>query len=251
MTTSTAHGRSATPRPRTAPRHRARSVGLLVAVGLVALACAMAGGRVVMGRALQPAVVSGPLPACRIDDLGAPHATLAEWDRTVLDTIYGLDRSYAPADLTPVGEAGIAGDGSVRAFVILDLEALHRAARRAGVGLSVSSAYRSYDDQTRTFDSLVRAYGGDYAVQSAARPGHSEHQLGTTVDVEGGTAWLAENAWRFGFVMSYPPARSPAHTCYKPEPWHLRYLGRDRAAAIHAAGVSPREWLWEHANDDS
>jgi D-alanyl-D-alanine carboxypeptidase len=251
MATSTAQGGSGTGRPRPISRRRPRSVGLVVAVGLVVLAGALIGGRAVLGRAIQAGVVSGPLPACRIDDVRAPHAALAEWDRTVLDTIYGLDRSYAPADLTPVGEAGIAGDGSVRAFVILDLEALDRAARRAGVDLSVASAYRSYDAQTRTFDSLVRVYGENYAVQSAARPGHSEHQLGTTVDFEGGTAWLADTAWRFGFVMSYPPARSPMYTCYKPEPWHFRYLGRDRAAAIHAAGVSPREWLWEHANDDS
>jgi D-alanyl-D-alanine carboxypeptidase len=250
MATSSAQTRSGTARPRPTSRRRTRSAGVVVVVGLVVLAGALVGGRAVLGRAMQAGVVSGPLPACRIDDVGAPHAGLGEWDRTVLDTIYGLDRSYAPADLTPVAEAGIAGDGSVRAFVILDLEALDRAARRAGVSLKVSSAFRSYDDQTRTFDSLVRAYGEDYAVQSAARPGHSEHQLGTTIDFEDGGAWLADNAWRLGFVMSYPPARSPVYTCYKPEPWHFRYLGRDRASAIHAAGVSPREWLWEHANDD-
>jgi D-alanyl-D-alanine carboxypeptidase len=249
MATSSAQGRPTITRPRAASRRRPRSVGLVVAVGLVALIGALVGGRAVLGRALQPGVVSGPLPACRIDDVAAAHATLAEWDRTVLDTMYGLDQSYGPPDLTDVAEAGIAGDGSVRAFVILDLEALDRAARRAGASLSVSSAFRSYDAQARTFDSLVSAYGEDYAVRSAARPGHSEHQLGTTIDFEGGAAWLADNAWRFGFVMSYPAARSPAYTCYKPEPWHFRYLGRDRAAAIHAAGVSPREWLWEHAND--
>ena len=234
-----------------ASHHRARSAGLLVAVGLVVLVGALVGGRAALGRALPQGVVSGPLPTCRIDDVGAPHAALAEWDRTVLDTMYGLDRSYAPTDLTKVGEAGIGGDGSVRAFVILDLEALYRAARRAGVDVSVASAYRSYDAQTRTLDSLVSAYGRDFALESAARPGHSEHQLGTTIDFDGGAAWLADNGWRFGFVMSYPPARSPEHTCYKPEPWHFRYLGRDPAAAIRTAGVSPREWLWEHANDDN
>jgi D-alanyl-D-alanine carboxypeptidase len=249
MGTLRTQGRSATERPRAAPRHRTRSAGLLVAVCLVTFGGALVGGRAVLGRAMQAGVVDGPLPACRIDDLGAPHATLAEWDRTVLDTIYGLARTYAPADLIPIGEAGIAGDGSVRAFVILDLEALDRAARRAGVRLAVNSAYRSYDAQARTFNSLVRAYGNDYALQSAARPGHSEHQLGTTIDFDGGEAWLADNAWRFGFVMSYPPVRSPEFTCYMPEPWHFRYLGRERAASIHAAGISPREWLWDHAND--
>jgi hypothetical protein len=36
-------------------------------------------------------------------------------------------------------------------------------------------------------------------------------------------------------------AARPRHSeHYKPEPWHFRYLG-----------VSWREWLWDHANDDS
>jgi D-alanyl-D-alanine carboxypeptidase len=207
------------------------------------------GGRAVLGRALETRTLSGPLPACGIADLAAPHATLDEWAVTLLDTTYGLDRSYVPDDLTSVTEADIAGEGSIRAIVILDLEALGRAARRAGAKLVVSSAYRSFDAQARTFDSLARAHGEAYALRSAARPGHSEHQLGTTIDFDGGEAWLADNAWRFGFVMSYPPARSPRYTCYKAEPWHFRYLGRERAASIQAAGTSPREWLWEHADD--
>jgi D-alanyl-D-alanine carboxypeptidase len=207
------------------------------------------GGRAVLGRGLETRALSGPLPACGVADLPAPHATLDEWAVTLLDTTFGLDRSYVPDDLTSVAEADIAGEGSIRAIAILDLEALGRAARRAEAKLVVSSAYRSFDAQSRTFDSLARSYGEAYALRSAARPGHSEHQLGTTIDFDGGEAWLAENAWRFGFVMSYPPARSPRYTCYKAEPWHFRYLGRERAASIHAAGTSPREWLWEHADD--
>ena len=110
------------------------------------------------------------------------------------------------------------------------------------------SAYRSYDDQRRTFDSLVEAYGRDFALESAGRPGHSEHQLGTTLDFAGNDRWLAERAWEFGFVLSYPLDRSPARTCYKPKSWHFRYFGRARGAAIQASGLSPREWLWEHAD---
>jgi hypothetical protein len=43
--------------------------------------------------------------------------------------------------------------------------------------------------------------------------------------------------------MSYPNA-STAVTCYDYEPWHFRYVGRDVAAAIHASGLTPREYLW-------
>jgi D-alanyl-D-alanine carboxypeptidase len=55
---------------------------------------------------------------------------------------------------------------------------------------------------------------------------------------------MAANAWRFGFVMSYP-AGTFALTCYDYEPWHYRYVGRDLAAAIASSGRSPRQVLWE------
>jgi D-alanyl-D-alanine carboxypeptidase len=237
-------------RPWQASRGRTRRIVIVASVALVAAI----GGLLNTGvNALEGAfgrsAFSGPLPACRIDDIGAPHATLADWGRTLLDPTYRLDRAYAPDDLVSTTEAGIAGVGSVRALVILDLEALSRAASRAGVTMGIESAYRSFDDQVRTFDSLARAYGIDFAQRSAARPGHSEHQLGTTIDFLGGEAWLADNAWRFGFVMSYPPARSPTFSCYKAEPWHFRYFGRARAATMRASGLSSREWLWQHADD--
>ena len=53
----------------------------------------------------------------------------------------------------------------------------------------------------------------------------------------------ARNAWRYGFVVSYPPGQR-AVSCYRSEPWHVRYLGRTRAAAIHVSGLVPRAWLW-------
>ena len=232
------------------PRRGGRVVRVPASVVLVALIGALLGhGVAAVDQAFRSSTFSGPLPACGVDDVAAPHASLAEWGQTLLDTTYAIDRSYVPDDLTPTGEAGITGGGSVRAFMIIDLEALGRAGRKAGQAISVGSAYRSFDAQARTFASLVRAFSHDYALRSAARPGHSEHQLGTTIDFVGGEAWLADNAWRFGFVMSYPPARSPALTCYRAEPWHFRYFGRSRAAEIESAGISPREWLWQHADD--
>jgi D-alanyl-D-alanine carboxypeptidase len=219
---------------------------VVIAVGPGGVAQTAAGA---FGLVLGRPAFDGPLPSCTVGDRPAPNATLDDWDRTLLDTEYTLARSYAPTDLVPVSETGIGGDGRVRALVVLDLAALGYAARKEGVDLAVESAYRSYDAQERTFDSLVAAYGREFALESAARPGHSEHQLGTTLDFDGGDAWLNENAWRFGFVLSYPADRSPERTCYKAESWHYRYFGRDRAEAIHASGLSPREWLWQHGDE--
>ena len=47
-----------------------------------------------------------------------------------------------------------------------------------------------------------------------------------------------------GFVMSYPQAHSPWTTCYQPEPWHFRYVGRETANLVEGSGLSLRAWLW-------
>ena len=64
------------------------------------------------------------------------------------------------------------------------------AARSAGARLAVQSAYRSYSNQKATFDYWVRVDGYATAIKESARAGHSEHQLGTTLDFRsyGGSA---------------------------------------------------------------
>ncbi len=215
-------------------------VSLSVPTGLAARAI-----RVVVGGP-GPTTADGPLPACRAGDILALHRDPDDWDRTLLDPTFTLAPQDQPSDLVPVAEADIPGEGSVRLIVIDDLRAMARAARLDDVHLRVRSAFRSFDDQVRTVDSLERAYGHAWTALSAAQPGHSEHQLGTTLDLDGGDAWLAAHAWEHGFVVSYPPARSPTFTCYKPEPWHVRYVGRAEAVAVHDSGLSLREWLWLH-----
>ena len=61
---------------------------------------------------------------------------------------------------------------------------------------------------------------------------------------------MAENAWKFGWVMSYPKGEGGALfsdvTCFHYEPWHYRYLGRKIAARVHRSGLTIREYLWKH-----
>ena len=145
-----------------------------------------------------------------------------------------------------------------------DLKALVKAARKAGVRLAVESAYRSEAQQHRTFAGWVRTSGEAEARRFSARAGHSEHQLGTAIDFKaagGGSPWtpafarsrharwLAANAWRFGWIQSYPPG-AETQTCYGAEAWHYRYVGRDVAAEVHASGMTLRAWLWLHPSAD-
>src|SRR4029450_5986853 len=79
-------------------------------------------------------------------------------------------------------DAGITGGGRVRSLAIADLRAMRLAARAAGKPIAVTSAFRSYARQAALFQSDVDLLGYDAALLHTARPGHSEHQLGTTID---------------------------------------------------------------------
>lgn len=202
------------------------------------------------------------LPACEYDDILTRYTSYSDWNRTLLDTIYRVPRSYVPPRLVSTSNAAIGGGGSVRRLVIADLAALARAARAADAGVRVISAYRSYATQKAIYQREVERLGVDGARAGVARPGHSEHQLGTTVDFgSAGTskdswqysdwaqtrpgAWMKANAWRFGFLMSYP-RNSRSVTCYRYEPWHYRYVGREMAAAVRESGLTLRDYLWHN-----
>jgi D-alanyl-D-alanine carboxypeptidase len=117
------------------------------------------------------------------------------------------------------------------------LRELLRAARTAGHKLRVESAFRSYEDQARLFSSIKE-------IGRAARPGHSEHQLGSTVDLHLPTgaslSWLAEHAAEFAFALSYPPNKQRI-TGYRPEPWHIRHVGRELALELRTTRLTLEE----------
>jgi zinc D-Ala-D-Ala carboxypeptidase len=179
----------------------------------------------------------------------------------LIDTTWRLPAGYAPRDLVAVARAGFAGEHLVRSVVIDDLAALRLAAEAAGVRLAIQSAYRSEAYQADVHRRWIAQLGVAQARAVSARPGHSEHQLGTAIDLRsadgppawdlpdwGATregAWVAANAAAFGFVISYP-AGERERSCYDYEPWHLRWVGRDVAAAVAAAGVPLRVYLHRH-----
>lgn len=207
----------------------------------------------------------GPVPECRLDDIMTVPRDYESWSTTLVDWLLKVSRRYEPPDLVPVSDAGIAGPGVIRAVAIDDLRALARAAARNGTPIAVNSPYRSYADQVASFNGWVNVDGYDDAITYSQRPGHSEHQLGLTIDfmtLGGGSAlqgdwatdpsgaWMAENAWKYGWLMSYPLGEGGAlfsdATCFHYEPWHYRYLGRAMARKVHNSGLTIREYLWRH-----
>ena len=106
-----------------------------------------------------------------------------------------------------------------------------------GVYLYVVSAFRSYDKQLSLYFKKIRSVKKQKAV---ARPGHSEHQLGTTIDFSGKNLkhllrysffytdegrWLRKNVKKYGMQVSYTK-KNEKQTGYIAEPWHIRYINK-------------------------
>jgi D-alanyl-D-alanine carboxypeptidase len=233
-------------------RH-ALAIGLVLGAGLVAAPAP----------APTPVAAIGPLPECRLAEIPTIPRDYDSWSVTLVDWLLTVGEDYVPPDLVPVSEAGIAGPGLIRQVAIEDLRAMAQAASDAGTPIAVNSPYRSYDEQVASFNGWVAVDGYDDAITYSQRPGHSEHQLGLTIDFMtkgGGSAlegdwattptggWMAENAWKYGWLMSYPKGEGGALfsnvTCFHYEPWHYRYLGREMAARVHESGLTIREYLW-------
>lgn len=204
-----------------------------------------------------PALGVGPLPPCQIKDIPANPSGYDNWATTLVDWTFTLGKDYKPPDLVSVSKGNVAGGGLVRQVAIEDLKALAAAAKANGTPLEAWSPYRTYATQTKLFNGGVSAYGYDAAITYWGRPGHSEHQLGVTIDFvsvgDSGLSsswestrtggWMAKNAWKYGWLMSYPKGKQDV-VCYHYEPWHYRYYGRDLAKKIHDSGLTTREYLW-------
>lgn len=150
---------------------------------------------------------------------------------------------YAPADL-------VSFDGFLlRKEAATQLRAMLASATTDGMPFSLSSAYRSYENQHETYQHWTSVNGSQSAADMvSARPGFSEHQTGLAVDLKiGGCAlecfkstpaygWLKKHAAYYGFIERYPEDLT-AITGYAPESWHWRYVGKDVALDMEQKGL--------------
>lgn len=165
---------------------------------------------------------------------------------------YSLPEDYEPDDLVFLEVPLYNNDKNNEANYLRKeaadaLKELFTAAKKEGYELIARSGYRSYATQASLYERYVEQDGVEAADTYSARPGHSEHQTGLTIDVTSDTVhggltelfgeteegkWVAENAYRFGFIVRYPQDRT-AETGYQYEPWHLRYVGVQAATEIY------------------
>ncbi len=163
--------------------------------------------------------------------------------------VYFLSENYVPIRLSEIPNKYQYSNTKqllIHADVLPHLTTMIEAASSTGVKLYAYSAYRSFAEQKALKGNYTVAYGAGTANSFSADQGYSEHQLGTTLDIItpgiGGVLesfdktaayqWMLKNAYKYGFVLSYP--QNNGYYIY--EPWHWRFVGVKLATDLNKQG---------------
>lgn len=167
--------------------------------------------------------------------------------------------SYIPDDYE-VELTELSNGRKVDSRIYPELQEMFDNARAMGLELFVREGYRTEEEQQQLLDEKTEEYKNEgysrseaqkLAEQWVAVPGTSEHQLGMAVDINADTTrsssdevynWLAENAYKYGFIKRYPSDKTEI-TGISNEPWHYRYVGKEAAAEIYSQGICLEEYI--------
>ncbi len=161
---------------------------------------------------------------------------------------YQLPLKYKPDHLVAVSKKYAQGGVMLRSDCYEAFLSMSKDMEQQGMHLYIKAGYRVNRKRT----------GGDSLWY--AQPGHSEHQTGLAFDLRKKNVtyktlgeydyektreydWLCENAYRYGFILSYPSGKSDI-TGFGFEPWHWRYVGIGIATDMKRMGVSTYQEYW-------
>lgn len=183
-----------------------------------------------------------------------------EWNLIVVNRWNELPEDYE-VELTELSNGQMV-DSRIYPY----LQEMFDAARTEDVYPVVREGYRTAEEQQEILDDKIQSYiNQGYSQVKAERtakewvalPGTSEHQLGIAVDINADKSkcsnedvygWLAENAYKYGFVLRYPPGKQKiTGTSY--EPWHYRYVGEEAAKEIYERGICLEEYFKQMIED--
>lgn len=174
-----------------------------------------------------------------------------------VNKFYALSETYTPENLKNIELSyayGEEGENKLIDYAYDKFLELWQAANDQGFYLMVTSSYRDYESQKEIYDYRVSTQGERKADETAARPGHSEHQTGLVIDMTSKTEpladsftdseaykWLKDNAYKYGFIERYPEGKTYL-TGYSPESWHWRYVGLEAAKTMHDEDITFDEY---------
>ncbi len=172
----------------------------------------------------------------------------------LVNKFYHLGEDYKREDLVKVPLSVAYGENYVSSMVFDQFMKMHDDIKNEiNIDLMVTSGYRSYQDQEKSYERYKRG-GQDYADAFAARPGYSEHQTGLVLDIvslqhSGSKAfmeseeaqWLKDNCYKYGFILRYQEGKEII-TGFSDEAWHFRYVGENVAKKIHDEDITFDEY---------
>lgn len=183
------------------------------------------------------------------------------WYLVLVNDTHPMEEGYKPK-LADVGN-GHQVDERIADF----LKEMMEDAKKAGLNPMICSSYRTVEYQQKLYNEYMGnavKEGLNYwealkkTKDSTAYPGRSEHNIGLAVDIVSSSytqldkkqeqtkeaKWLAENCYKYGFILRYPNGKTDI-TGIIYEPWHYRYVGVEDAKKIKEMGVTLEEYLGE------
>ena len=183
------------------------------------------------------------------------------WYLVLVNDTHPMEEGYKPK-LADVGNGH-----QVDERIADSLKKMMKDAKKAGLNPMICSSYRTVEYQQKLYNEYMGnavKEGLNYwealkkTKDSTAYPGRSEHNIGLAVDIVSASytqldkkqeqtkeaKWLAENCYKYGFILRYPNGKTEI-TGIIYEPWHYRYVGVEDAKKIKEMGVTLEEYLGE------
>lgn len=186
------------------------------------------------------------------------EANIEDGYLVLVNKFYYLPEDYERADIEPVSLQYAYHNNKAATIVIENFEIMRQDVEdELGVHLMINSSYRPYSDQEEIYNEYKKK-SLKYADSYAARPGHSEHQTGLSIDLtslehpyinstedsfdkSAEYEWLKNNCHKYGFILRYPEGKDYI-TGYSTESWHFRYVGVEAATQIYEENITFDEY---------
>lgn len=192
-----------------------------------------------------------------------PKGKTSDWNLLLVNDSHPLNKKFQLELATlPNGQ-------QIDKRILPAYQELTTAAKKAKLTFTVISGYRSPEYQKKLLEQDINSYMAQglsreeakkKALEYMTKAGTSEHHTGLSIDVldedwyqsgkmletaygeAKGGKWLAQNAYRYGFIIRYPKGKEEiTHIQY--EPWHLRYVGKAHAAYIQKHHLTLEEYV--------
>ena len=172
--------------------------------------------------------------------------------QVLVNKFYKLDKEYTPNNLVKIDKK-YGRERQVEKRVYEAFIEMYNAIEKEGMGIYITSPYRSYNYQKSLYNNYVKDNGTKKADTFSARAGYSEHQTALAIDITAKDSmytkfastkefeWMLKNCYKYGFILRYPKDKE-RQTGYMFESWHYRYVGKKIAKYIHDNGITYDEY---------